>query len=341
MHPPGSASVSAIPDAAPRHGADLIRASRDFEDEHRFTSWRLLLETLLALSACLYLVFYFQSWPLQVLAGMLAGLVQVRLFIFYHDALHGAIFRRDPVGQGVMSAVGIYLLTVRSVWQETHDHHHQNNARQFGSLIGTYPILSVAMEARLSPAARLRYRIARHGLTMAAGCLTTLLGGMVIAAFVRKPRRHWGAPVAVLLQGLAFLALGWSWGWVTAVCVLVVPLAVSMAFGAYLFYAQHNFPALKLGHRGEWTYVGAALESSSMFEMGPLMRWFTGSIGYHHVHHLNHRIPFYRLHEAMRALPELQQPGTTSWRLRDIRACLALYVWDPDQERMLTYAEAR
>jgi omega-6 fatty acid desaturase (delta-12 desaturase) len=59
------------------------------------------------------------------------------------------------------------------------------------------------------------------------------------------------------------------------------------------------------------------------------------------VHHLNHRIPFYRLHEAMRALPELQQPGTTSWRLRDIRACLALYVWDPDQERMLTYAEAR
>ncbi|HEX3132051.1 MAG TPA: fatty acid desaturase [Planctomycetota bacterium] len=285
------------------------------------------------------MVFHFQDWPMQVLAGLLVGLVQVRLFIFYHDTLHGALFVRDRVAQALMSLVGIYLLTIRSVWKETHDHHHQNNARQLGSMIGTYPIITVAMAARLSPAALRRYRLARHGLVMLGGYVTLMLGGMIGAAFIRRPRRHWGALVTAFLHVVVFIALAWQWGWVTALCAQVVPSVLSMALGSYLFYAQHNFPALKLPRRDDWTYTGAALESSSMFDMSPMMHWFTGSIGFHHVHHLNHRIPFYRLREAMNAMPELQNPGRTSWRLRDIRACLNLYLWDPRQDRMLTYAE--
>ncbi len=325
---------------AARGGADLVRASREFQSEHRWTSWRLLIETLLVLGLGLWLIFHFQSWPFQLLAGLVVGLVQVRLFIFYHDTLHGALFVRDPLAQGLMSLVGIYLLTIRSVWQETHDHHHQNNARQLGSAIGTYPIITVAMAARLSPMALLRYRASRHGLTMLGGYVTLMLGGMIAAAFIRQPHRHWGALVTALLHLLVFISLVWYWGWVTAVCAQIVPSALSMAIGSYLFYAQHNFPAVKLTRRNEWSYTAAALESSSMFEMSPMMHWFTGSIGFHHVHHLNHRIPFYRLRETMVAMPELQNPGRTSWRLRDIRACLSLYLWDPALDRMVTYAEA-
>ncbi|MBA3937004.1 MAG: fatty acid desaturase [Planctomycetes bacterium] len=337
-----SAPVTAAAEASPpRSGAELVRASQGFQAENRWTSWRLLLETLVVLGTGLWLVFHFQAWPLQISAGLLVGLVQVRLFIFYHDTLHGALFARDPLAQALMSLVGIYLLTIRSVWKETHDHHHQNNARQLGSMVGTYPILSVAMAARLTPGALLRYRFARHGLTMLAGYLTLILGGMVGAAFIRQPRRHWGALVTALLHALVFAVLAWQWGWVTALCAQVVPSALSMAIGSYLFYAQHNFPGLKLARRHDWSYAGAALTSSSMFEMSPMMHWFTGSIGFHHVHHLNHRIPFYRLREAMEGMPELQSPGRTSWRLRDIRACLALYLWDPQLDRMVTYAEAR
>lgn len=328
-------------DAPPRSGAELIKASQRFQGENRWTSWRLLFETLVVLTTGLWLVFHFDWWAMQALAGLLVGLVQVRLFIFYHDTLHGAIFAKDPLAQVLMSLVGIYLLTIRSVWKETHDHHHQNNGRQFGSMIGTYPVLTVAMAARLSPAAGHRYRIARHGLTMVAGCVTVMLGGMVCSAFIRQPRRHWGAVVTVFLHVLVFMALTWHWGWATALCAQVVPSVLSMALGSYLFYAQHNFPSLKLPRRDEWTYTSAALESSSMFDMGPMMHWFTGSIGYHHVHHLNHRIPFYRLRETMEAMPELQNPGRTSWRWRDIRACLDLHLWDPRQGRMLTRAEVR
>ena len=71
--------------------------------------------------------------------------------------------------------------------------------------------------------------------------------------------------------------------------------------------------------------------------MGPVMHWFTGNIGYHHVHHLNARIPFYRLPEAMAALEELQSPGTTSLKPRDIIACLRLKLWSPEKAKLVTF----
>jgi omega-6 fatty acid desaturase (delta-12 desaturase) len=118
---------------------------------------------------------------------------------------------------------------------------------------------------------------------------------------------------------------------------MFLPLAIAMAIGAYLFYAQHNFPDLLVQPRESWDFARAALESSSYMEMGPLMAWFTGNIGYHHVHHLNPLIPFYRLPEAMAALPELQNAKKTSLRLSDIRACFAQKLWDPEAGHMKGY----
>jgi omega-6 fatty acid desaturase (delta-12 desaturase) len=89
--------------------------------------------------------------------------------------------------------------------------------------------------------------------------------------------------------------------------------------------------------REKWTYERAALESSSFMEMGPVMNWFTGNIGYHHVHHLNPGIPFYRLPEAMAAIPALQRPGKTSLRPADIAACFKLKLWDPEAGKMVGY----
>ena len=340
MSVPAISSAHAATDGVPRSGADLVRAARDFQDENRWTSWRLLLITIAVIVGEWWLILNFPTWTVQLPVALLLGLTQVRLFIFYHDTLHGAIFVRDPIARAMVSLVGVYLLAVRSVWQETHDFHHQNNARHYGSAIGTYPILPKTMEARLSPRRRRIYRWTRHRLFMLFGCLTVALGGMVTAAFLRQPSRHWGGPVAVVVHALVFTLVTWQFDWVTAVFAMLVPSAIAMAMGSYLFYAQHNFPSVKLTTGPTWSYATAALESSSMFDMSPLMHWFTGSIGYHHVHHLNHRIPFYRLRETMEAMPELQNPGRTSWRLRDILACLDLYVWDPEQKRMLTYAEA-
>ncbi len=133
-----------------------------------------------------------------------------------------------------------------------------------------------------------------------------------------------------------------SWWWqsrissVTAlILTILVPFFISQAIGTYLFYAQHNFPGVTFKDNAGWTYEAAALESSSYMKTGPLMAWFTANIGYHHIHHLNSHIPFYRLPEVLREMPELQHPKTTSLHPLEIIRCLRLKVWDVEKQQMV------
>jgi len=107
------------------------------------------------------------------------------------------------------------------------------------------------------------------------------------------------------------------------------------ALGGYIFYAQHNFPTVMLKDNDNWDYLDAALNSSSYIKMNRLMQWFTANIGFHHIHHVNPRIPFYRLPEAMKALPELQHPRETSLGFPEIIRCLQLKLWDEDRGTMI------
>jgi omega-6 fatty acid desaturase (delta-12 desaturase) len=274
-----------------------------------------------------------------VALGIIGGLVQVRLFIFYHDYLHGALFHGSRAAGVIMSLVGFFQLAVRSVWRETHNYHHKNNAKLIGSSIGSFPVVTIGMWNSMSRTQRRLYRAARHPATIFLGYLTVFLVGMTISPFKRDPKAHWGGPLSVVIHVGLIALIASTLGWVTAVTMICLPSLFLFGLGSYLFFAQHNFPAMKLRDRRSWDYTFAALKSSSMFDMSPLMHWFTGNIGYHHVHHLNHRIPFYRLPEAMAAIPELQSPGRTSWSPSDVAANLRLAVWDPEQNRMLTYAE--
>jgi omega-6 fatty acid desaturase (delta-12 desaturase) len=112
-------------------------------------------------------------------------------------------------------------------------------------------------------------------------------------------------------------------------------MVIASALGSYLFFAQHSFKRMHVISPEAWTFYRAALESSSYMRLGKLMQWFTGNIGYHHIHHLNVRIPFYRLPEAMAAIPELQSPITTSLAPRDIVDCFQASLWDENQQRMV------
>jgi omega-6 fatty acid desaturase (delta-12 desaturase) len=90
----------------------------------------------------------------------------------------------------------------------------------------------------------------------------------------------------------------------------------------------------------DWTYYRAAMETSSYMPLNKVMRWFTGNIGFHHIHHLNVRIPFYRLPEVMAAIPELQSPVMTTLSPRDIRDCFRCCLWDENRQRVVSYREA-
>ena len=108
-----------------------------------------------------------------------------------------------------------------------------------------------------------------------------------------------------------------------------------------LIVAQHNLPGVSFHDKDDWTYEKAALLSSSYMRTGPIMRYFSANIGFHHVHHLNAKIPFYRLPEAMRAIPDLQQPVVTSLSPVDIFRCLRLKLWHVETQKMVSLRELR
>jgi omega-6 fatty acid desaturase (delta-12 desaturase) len=135
--------------------------------------------------------------------------------------------------------------------------------------------------------------------------------------------------------------LWWFGGFSTALFGFLLPYAIAAFLGAYLFFVQHNFVGMKMLPADEWTPERAAILSSSHLDLGLIMRWFTGDIGYHHVHHLNRTIPFYRLAEAMQAIPELQGAAKkTTLMPRDVAACLRLALYDEQKDCMVSYREA-
>jgi omega-6 fatty acid desaturase (delta-12 desaturase) len=115
----------------------------------------------------------------------------------------------------------------------------------------------------------------------------------------------------------------------------LIPHFISGAMGAYLFYAQHNFPGSTFVGNEDWTYEGAALDSSSYMKLSVPLQWATANIGFHHIHHLNARIPFYRLPEVMNSLPELQSAKTTTLKPKDIMACFKLKVYDFETQQLV------
>ena len=320
-----------------RRGRELIAATKPFQKENRARSWFHVVETfgvLAGLTAVLALAPY---WWVRLPVALLQGLVVVRAFILYHDFMHNALLRGSKIAKWIFYPYGVLVLTPPKVWRQTHNYHHAHTAKIVGSHVGSYLMVTTDMWANLSRKERRMYKLIRHPLTIAVGYFTIFLYGMCASSFLRNPKKNWDSAAAIVLALSLIVGLWWAFGFWTMFFVYWLPMLVATATGAYLFYAQHNFPDLHVQNRGEWEYSRAALESSSYMETGPILGWLTGNIGYHHVHHLNPGIPFYRLPEAMAAIPELQNPPTTSLRPADIVACFRQKLWDIESQSMVGY----
>jgi omega-6 fatty acid desaturase (delta-12 desaturase) len=275
----------------------------------------------------------------KIICSIMAGLLCLRMFVIYHDQQHLSILSNSKVAEGLMRVFGMLCLSPSTIWRSSHNYHHNHNSKLRGSHIGSFQIMTRDHFMSSPKGVRRKYLFMRHPLTIALGYFIVFLYGMCIAPTVRNPRKHYDSFLAFILHLGIALALFWHGGWPAVLLTLVVPLVIACAIGTYLFYAQHNFPGVTFNDRGGWTYDKAAMESSSFMKTGPVMSWFTANIGYHHIHHLNSRIPFYRLPEAVKAIPELQATPVTTLRVKDIIACLRLKVWDSEAQRMVGLRE--
>ena len=323
-----------------RIGRDLIKATVPFAEESAAVSWGHVGLTFALLSVAFLGAGLAPWWPLQLLFSVLVAMLLVRAFITYHDYMHRAILWRSRLAWILFHVYSALALTPPRSWKKSHNYHHGHVGQIAEASIGAFPIMTTRMWNEAPRSARASYRIIRHPLTVLAGYVTIFFFSITLLPLFRDPRRHWDS-FLVLAGHAAIAAALWIFGgFATAFFVLLLPMTIASALGSYLFFAQHSFKRMHILSEEAWTYYRAAMESSSYMRLNKVMQWFTGNIGFHHIHHLNVRIPFYRLPEVMDAIPELQSPVTTTLSLRDINDCFRCCLWDEERQRVVSYREA-
>ncbi|MDH3514762.1 MAG: fatty acid desaturase [Gammaproteobacteria bacterium] len=326
--------------AGARAGRELLQATAPFAVESVARSWWHVGTTFVLLVAALAGAGLAPGWPLRSMLSVLAALLMVRTFITYHDYMHGAILSHSPLAWVLFRVYAALGLTPPRSWKKSHNYHHGHVGQISKASIGAFPIMTTRMWYAATPAERALYRLERHPLTVLAGYVTIFAYSICLLPLLRDPLRHWDSALVLLGHGTLIAGLWMLGGFDTAFFVVLLPMTIASALGSYLFFAQHSFRRMRIIPPEAWTFYRAAMESSSYMRLNKLMQWFTGNIGYHHIHHLNVRIPFYRLPETMAALPELQAPMMTSLAPRDIVDCFQSCLWDEDRQRMVSFREA-
>lgn len=312
-----------------------------FTEENRLLSWYYFLSSLLLTVIAFISTYWIPSAGGKVITAILAGLLTSRVFVIYHDFHHDAILRKSVIAKWLMTAIGLLTLAPPSIWKETHQHHHNHNAKFSRVVIGSFPTINTETFKGLTNAQRRWYLMLRHPFMILFAHIPIFLVSFCLWPFVENPKRYYDCGIAAMIHLMIAWMLYMLGGWSAVTYSLLIPSVVLFAVGGYIFYAQHNFPAVTLKDDDSWDYIEAALYSSSFIKMNRLMHWFTANIGYHHIHHVNSRIPFYRLPEAMEKLRELQNPRKTSLHPMEIWRCLQLKLWDEHRGKMISLREFR
>jgi omega-6 fatty acid desaturase (delta-12 desaturase) len=296
----------------------------------------LLAVWLLALAAL-----HYRIWWGVVLVVPAAGLL-VRLFMIQHDCGHGAFFPGKWANDWLGRVIGVFTMTPYDYWRQTHAIHHATSGALDRRTLGGVETLTVAEYRALGPIRRLGYRLYRHPLVMfgIGPAYMFVIQQRIPVGLMRGGWRPWLSTMATN-AAIAVLALGTLW-LVGARALLLVNLPIILlaaAIGVWLFYVQHQFADTFWARDKDWSLRDAALRGSSHYDLPPVLRWFTANIGLHHVHHLSSRIPFYRLREVLRDLPQLGAVGRlTLWRSF---ACIRLTLWDEASQKLVSFRHVR
>ena len=296
----------------------------------------------LALVALMYASVGVSAWLTLVLAIPASGLI-VRIFMLQHDCGHNSFFRSARLNGVVGVACSLVTLTPFAYWKRLHARHHSdwNNLDNRGIPADFYSdCLTVAEYAALTPRRRWLYRVTHHALLV-----HFLLPPVVFLLLYRLP---FDTPAScrrerisvyllnVFLVGL-FAGLVEVFGIRSVMLVHLPAIALSAIIGIWLFSVQHRFEEAQWVRKQDWHLVEAALQGTSYLKLPPILQWFSGSIGVHHVHHMRPRIPNYRLQACHDACPEVTGSATIL-TLREALKAPSYALWDESLNRMVPFS---
>jgi omega-6 fatty acid desaturase (delta-12 desaturase) len=303
------------------------------------SAWQLL--SALVPYACLWFLMVRSvelgyAYALTLALAVVAAAFLVRLFVLFHDCVHGSFFRRKGLNTFFGYLLGVLVFTPFEDWRFSHLRHHVSYANLDARGFGDIWTMTRTEYAACSKWRRLGYRLYRSPVV--------LLGLGALFSFLlrfRLPNKKSTRieRVSVLLTNLFIfgvaLLLARFIGWRTYLLIQVPVIWFAGIAGIWLFYVQHQFAGVYWARKQDWDALRAAMEGSSFYKLPALLRWFSSNIGYHHVHHLGPRIPNYRLRECYEAVPALQarSPITFGQSLGTIR----LKVWDEERKELVGF----
>jgi acyl-lipid omega-6 desaturase (Delta-12 desaturase) len=278
-------------------------------------------------------------WITLALAPLAAGFL-VRIFIIFHDCGHGSFFRSRRANRVTEFVTGVLTFTPYRQWSHHHARHHATSGDLDRRGTGEIWTLTVQEYLDASRWKRFSYRLARNPLVLFG--VAPLFVFLVQHRFStraegRQERRgvHWTNGALVLIVALMSLTVG-----IKAYVLIQLPVILLAAVaGVWLFYVQHQFEDVQWDRREDWDYAEAALHGSSFYKLPKVLQWFTGNIGFHHVHHLSPAIPNYRLERCHEETPMFREikPITLWGSLRS----LSFRLWDEQRRKLIGYGQLR
>ena len=303
----------------------------------------------LAVTAIPFAALFALSWAalsvspwISVALSLANAAFVLRMFMIQHDCGHGAFFRNRRWNDWVGRIIGVLTLTPYGVWRKTHAVHHATTGNLDRRGVGDIPTLTVA-EYRAKPLVlRALYRLVRHPAIL-FGIIpfyTFFLQHRIPLGLMRSGWRYWASALGTDAAIFAILASLYMLGGVPVLVFVYLPMVLLAASaGMWLFYVQHQFEDTSWNSETDWTVQDAAFHGSSHYDLPPVLRWITANIGVHHVHHLASRIPFYRLSEVLRD-HEIMANARRLTLWESLR-CAGLALWDEEDRRLVSFAEAR
>lgn len=306
-------------------------------------SWWQVINSLVPYAVLWYLMYRsleVSYWLTLALAIPAVGFL-IRIFIIHHDCGHGAFFRSRRLSEIVGFVTGVLTFTAFRSWRRGHALHHATSGdldrRSVGGEVWT---LTVEEYLEAPRATRLAYRVYRNPIVMfVLGPLYLFLVSHRFAYKSARWRERWDVWRTNLAIAGLVVGLGFAMGFEAYILIQLPIIWIGGSLAIWLFYVQHQFESVYWERHESWEYVPAAVHGSSFYKLPALLQWFTGNIGYHHIHHLNPRIPNYYLQRC-----HDENPTFATIPVITLRASLrsaTFRLWDEKRRRMVGFGYLR
>jgi omega-6 fatty acid desaturase (delta-12 desaturase) len=286
------------------------------------------------------------NYSLSISYWLTAGLIilaagfLVRLFIIFHDCGHGSFFKSQNANKALGMFLGILAFTPYYKWHNEHMQHHATVGNLDKRGVGDIWTMTIEEYLASSKWLRLRYRLYRNPLIMFG------IGSLYIFVFKnrftnkesdKKEKLNVYFTNAALLAIFVVMSLLIGF-WKFLIIQLAIVYLAAMA-GLWLFYLQHQYEEVTWVRSKEWNYLNIALEGSSFVRFPKILQWFSGNIGFHHIHHINARIPNYKLEKCYNENPIFKEVEPVTF-MKSLKT-LKLRLWDEKLQRLVGFNEIK